>query len=667
MNHGILGRRLHVSVALLICLSFLLVPFSAQAAPGTASTAVKTAAPSAPGGEDGAETTEVPGDGQTEVAPETSPSDDGTGAGKKDEGTSKQEPEKDSTGSERSKSARADEVPTSQVGITKETNLGAGTLEPGQEFLYSIVVRCSGLEAGCVNQQVVDVLPEGLDVTSLPSNTNARTVDFDEATRTLTITFTEALQAPVGATGLNDGRQVAIEIGMRLPAGTELPDGSTINNTASTVADNAPRAEDSADVEVNIPRRVVPIATKSWVDGAAVARSEEESTIKLGIRNGSTSTVNVDELVVTDATPATFENFDLTEVRITGWPRGADRAQLLVCTEAQSDCADDDYTAGTTASSLGVLALPAGVDTDAVTGFKVRFFAADGSSLPYDATGGSVEADMVLRQTVRSTGADLAPTAKQTVRNTAVPSIVEDGDVTEGDPVNASYDILPDTVIIATSKSFYADANGNFSRENGEHAVVGHNSAVSANIDVKNNSAFELQEIRIVEPDAASPNAEFHKLDTKKVRLRLPNGATNAQLIVTYADGHVATTDHTANTTVDIARAGEQATKIEVVYTGVDGDGEATIAIGATAGLDLHGNLTDDVTADDLPNGSSPGVSNAASTSAKGQTTVNGTGTAVGVGTATLPVEAERNSGTGVKTVGQGRSLKASRSRSRCA
>src|SRR5699024_576255 len=103
-----------------------------------------------------------------------------------------------------------------------------------------LVVQCSGLEAGCVNQQVVDVLPEGLDVTSLPSTTNARTVDFDEATRRLVITFTEDLQAPVGATGLNDGGQVAIEIGMRLPAGTGLVEGTTIANTATTEADNAP-------------------------------------------------------------------------------------------------------------------------------------------------------------------------------------------------------------------------------------------------------------------------------------------------------------------------------------------------------------------------------------------------------------------------------------------
>ncbi|WP_162602571.1 DUF5979 domain-containing protein [Nocardioides daejeonensis] len=554
----------------------------------------------------------------------------------------------------RPKGARADAVPTSQVGITKETNLAGGTLEPGQEFLYTVVARCSGLEAGCVNQQIVDVLPEGLDVTSLPTTTNTRTVAYDGATRTLTITFTEALQAPVGATGLNDGRQVAIEIGMRLPADTPLPAGTTIRNTASTDADNAPRVEDSADVEVTIPRKVVPVATKSWTDGAAVARSDEESTINLGIRNGSTSTVHVDELVVTDAARATFEHFDLTEVRVTRWPRGADRAQLLVCTEALSDCADGDYVAGAATSDLGALSLPAGISVEDVTGFRVRFFAADGSSLPYDATGGTVEADMVLRQQVRSTGEDLAPSAKQTVRNTAVPGVVEDGEVTEGDPVHANYDILPDTVVIGTTKSFFADTDGNFNRENGEYAVVGHRSPVSAKVEVKNNSPFALQEIRIVEPDPGTAGAEFDKLDTKKVRLRLPSGATNARLVVTYDDGHVATTDHDTGTTVDVERPGTQVVKIEVVYTGKDADGKATIAVGATAGLDLHGNLTDDVTDADLPNGTSPGVVNAAGTSAKGQTTVNGTGTAVGVGTATLQVERERITGEGVKTVGQG-------------
>src|SRR5690606_15954711 len=109
-------------------------------------------------------------------------------------------------------------------------------------------------------------------------------------------------------------------------------------------------------------------------------------------------------------------------------------------------------------------------------------------------------------------------------------------------------------------------------------------------------------------------------------------------LVVTYDNGPAATTNHTANATVDVARAGAKVVKIEVVYTGLDGAGQAAIAIGATAGLDLHGTLTNAVTDADLPGGTSAGVHNAAAVSAKGQTTVNGTGTAVGVAAATLQV-----------------------------
>ena len=55
-----------------------------------------------------------------------------------------------------------------------------------------------------------------------------------------------------------------------------------IPNTATVTADNAPTATDRADVTVDVPRVVRPVATKTWSDGSAVAGTAEESTITLG-------------------------------------------------------------------------------------------------------------------------------------------------------------------------------------------------------------------------------------------------------------------------------------------------------------------------------------------------------------------------------------------------
>lgn len=546
-------------------------------------------------------------------------------------------------------------VAESVVGITKETSLDGAALVPGGQFTYVLTARCSGLTVGCIGQTVTDVLPTGLDVTSLPSSTATRLVSYDEATRTLTVTFVEPLQEPVGATGLNDGATRVFEIGMRLPASTGLPDGTEIANTATTAADNADEATSTAVVEVSVPRDVRPVATKTWADGSAVAGSAEATTVTLGVRNASSSSVTVGRLQVTDATPATYESFDLTGVELVSFPAGADRARLLVCTEEESDCAAESAWAGAgPVTTTGPMTLPAGVATADVTGVRIVFTDAAGAALPYDATGGSVRLGLHLRDTVRSTGEELAPTTKLTVSNCAVPGAVDETDtLTTGASACDTFDVLPDTVLVHATKSYVADTDGDFTRENGEYAVVGEDSPVSATVSVRNDSAFPLRHVRITEPDAGAPAGEFAKLDVTKVRVRFPSGATAARLVVSYADGSPdLVQDLTATTTVDVARAGTRPDGVEVLLTGVDGDGQPSIAIGATSYLDLHGTLNAGVTPADLASGSSPGVVNCAAYRAQADVS-DSTGTTSGSACATLAVEARRSGGSGVKSVGQ--------------
>ncbi|WP_428953432.1 DUF5979 domain-containing protein [Streptomyces sp. cg35] len=541
--------------------------------------------------------------------------------------------------------APAADDPKSAVGITK-TNDADGPLEPGDSFTYTINGQCSGLTVDCVDFTVTDTLPAGLEVTSLPQSTTTRDVTYDEATRQLTVVYKQPLQNPAGKTGLRAGQAGAVEIGMRLPADTQAADGSTITNTAEVSADNADPKDSSTDVTVSIPRVVKPVATKTWEDGSAVAGSAEASTITLGVRNNSSSSAEVTELSVSDTTADTFEYFDFTSATVTAFPKGADQAHLVVTT------ADGTQHTGATITAPGELPLPAGVDPGDVVGFEVVFTNSNGDPLPYDETGGTVEVAMKLRDTKRSDGSPLKPTDKITVDNCATPAVEEttEGDV-KGDPVCAPYDILPDILVLQPTKRFYPDTNGDFGQDTGEHAVLGENSPVSTEVDVKNASPFPVKSITITEP-SADTTSEFDKLDVDKVRLRFPDGATEAKLTVTCADGSTEEETYTQNATYEVPETCRQVTKVEVTYTGVDDDGNPTIKEGATAGLDLHGTLTDDVTAEDLPLGTSPGVDNcAAYTGDAGRT--DGSGTASGDACKTLPIEEPNTSGSGTKDSSQ--------------
>lgn len=550
--------------------------------------------------------------------------------------------------------AAAADVPQAAVGITKESSLDGGPVTPGAELTYTLTVRCSGLTVDCVNQTVSDVLPANLDVVSLPSSTDTRQVSYDAATRTLTVRFLEPLQEPVGELGLPGGATRAFDLGMRLPADSTLANGASISNTGTTVADNAPEASSTNILPVSVPRDVRPVATKTWADGSAVAGSAEGTVVTLGVRNASSSSVSVHELRVDDVTPATYENFDVTGAELVSFPAGADRARLLVCTAVASSCGDAGaWTAGPVVSTTGTLALPGSVAAGTVTGIRVVFTDSAGDPLPYDATGGTVRLSLQLRDTVRSTGAELEPATKVTVSNCAVPGAIDETDtLSSGPAVCDTFDVLPDTVVVTAAKSYVADTNGNFTRDSGEYAVVGENSPVSASISVRNSSAFPLRTIRISEPDPGAAGNEFAKLDVTKVRLRFPQGATEARLVVTYEDGSAdLVQEPTATTTVDVARAGTRVSGVEVVYTGVV-DGQPSIAQDATAYLDLHGLLNDAVTSTDLPNGSSPGVVNCAAYRAQADTS-DSTGTASGNACASLAVETRRYGGSGVKSVGQ--------------
>ncbi len=423
-------------------------------------------------------------------------------------------------------------APASELGLTKEASVTQ--ISPGQQFQYSLTLTCSSLVQGCVDATLTDTLPAEFEVSSLPSSSSEREVTFDAATRLLTVKFRIPLSNPAGKSGLPAGQTRKIVIGMRLPAETPVADGSVIPNTADGVATNADPVTSSVDITAEIPAEPRPVGTKSWSPGNGIAQSDAESTMTLGVRNGSTGDVDVRKLTLTDTTEAVFDRFDVTSLGpVVSYPPGTNRVQVDVCTALP--CTDADFINGTPQSGNGPFTPPGGVALGDITGVRFTFLDSAGKPIPYSATQGQVAVGMVLRDTLRSNGDPIQPLSNLRVTNSVTPALVDGSDnATNGTPATAIYDILPNSVQVAAAKSIYSDTNGDYDKDG--RIVVGRNSGISMDLTATNTGAGKLSELSIKEPSVSTAN-EFAKLDITKGQFNWPTGATTAVLDVKCRSG----------------------------------------------------------------------------------------------------------------------------------
>lgn len=485
--------------------------------------------------------------------------------------------------------------------LTKDSTLD-GTLTPGEIFKYQFSIGCSG-PLDCVGLSFEDVIPAELEViaASIPADiAGKRDVTFDAATNMLTIDFVEPTTNPVGV-GMVAGSDslMTFDLLVRLPLDTTLTNDDEIVNKARVFGDNLPEevASQAVVADVEIPRIVNPVATKSWAPASAIAGSETESVITLGIRNASSSSTKLTSLTLTDETPSTWDYQDFEGAQVAAFPAGANSARLLVKTAAGWSAP------GAATTAAGPLALPAGVSAADVIGVQVVFTDSGGAVLPYQASGGgSVTIDVELRDTVRSTGADTTSnTNPVNISNVVTPSGADSIGSGNGSNASAPFAVQPATLSLGTSKTF--------TRTGGGAAIDGQNSPVTATINAQNNSAFAIGNVTITEPAASTPGAvvEWDKWNKSSVDVVVPAGATavlsvNGAVVGTYASG-------TTTTVPLVAPVNE----VSVSYTG-------TIAPGAVTTLRINGNLNGNVTIDDVDGGSSAGVFNRATVTASAPT-----------------------------------------------
>jgi uncharacterized repeat protein (TIGR01451 family) len=567
--------------------------------------------------------------------------------------------------------------PTNTIAIDK-TNTADGepagddtTIQPGESYTYNFLASCSNITVNCVNLTVVDTFPADVivDASTCASIPGTRVVTYDPETQTMTIVYVEPLTNPAGTTGKIAGTSDTCSVGVTLPADTTLEDGDVIENEATVSADNvAESATDPSNVIVEVPVTVDAGASKSFSDPSAIAGdTAATTTIQLGGQNLASNSATVNEMVIEESTPATWEYLNFTAATVTQYPAGAEQAQLFVCPAASAPCDDSEWVAGGTGTPPGpsTLALPGSVPADQVVGVRIVFTATAPQFIENVANGGTaaVAIDTDLRDTVRSTDQPIVEIPTTTIVNNTASVTVTDPGGPGQDPqsdsasANAQYQILPPTLSLDISKSFIPDGNGNFSTDGGEHAVIGENSGASMIMDATNTSAFPIAEISITEP---SPNvaSEFAKFNATDIRLTFPAGAATANVVVTYSDGTSTDTDYDAPGPGTVAIDDDpdtdpRVTSITVTYSGPDEDGDGepdpTIEPGTTAGLDVHGNLNDGVDASDLASG----VDNCANMTGSGGGVPGTTGVFNGNACNNLPIEGRNANTGGTKTNSQ--------------
>ncbi|XIG79131.1 hypothetical protein C1N81_41895 [Streptomyces sp. SGAir0957] len=537
--------------------------------------------------------------------------------------------------------------------VNKEAVDVPDPLVPGSVFTYRITVSCSSLAESCVSTQLGDVLPEGLEIEQLPSDTAGYQVAYDESTGKVTVDFTDPLPSPPnpeGSVGLAAGGSQDILISVRVPEGDQFQDGDKLVNTAVVTADNAETVKDSATNTVEVPKKPSVSGSKSWSPSGTVATSGDKSTITLGAANTSSTSTDVGSVTITDTDPDLWNNFDLAQVGpVTQMPKGADQVTVSVCTKPGGDCAPDELISGPPGPGPD-LSLPAGVDPGDVTGVVYTFGNSKGTPLPYDPNGAKVQTTVVLRDEERDSGAPINPDERRQVENCATPSVTFRARASvDGTDACASHNILPNTASVAMDKKFFSDTNGDWKQDG--TAVIGTKPGITSSVTATNTSPFDVSEITITEPSESAPS-EFDKTDMTQARLTFPAGATSAEMTVVCRDGTTLPAKKFTNPPAQQTTAlgcpdGGPAASVTVTYRGTTSDGKGAIKQNSVAGLDLHGTLND--TADE--GDAEDGVRNCADASATNP--ANGSGSAAGNVCATLKVENPRQEGNGTKDASQ--------------
>lgn len=437
----------------------------------------------------------------------------------------------------------------SEVTLLKEVS--TPNVVPGETFSYDLTVGCSAIDVGtgCTNAVLSDPVPAGFEIVTVDVGegltANAPVIDGNN----VTVTFTEPLEDPIGAVGLEASSTGVVTITARVPDNYPFAQsGIPVPNTGTFNASNAlAPATSTATTTPTVQRTLLAGAEKTFAPSSATNVAGTTVTATLTARNASNAPV--DRLIVTDpidptAVPNPFEYLAVTGLGDVSLPAGADRVQVDVW----------DGTDWVLGSPAAAAALPAGVELTSIAGLRFTFDHSAGTQLPLGATS-TIDIDLEQRPTV-------SDIAGPTDVNNVVTATVELADTSASADATGVYSIIPTVVDVAATKTFDPDA-----------IVAGENSTVTTT--VTNDSTNVVTALSITEPSTGTIPVGI-EFETFTGDVSWPAGATSASVTWNYRDGTTDTAAAAGADTLPAPTAGKQVASYTVTFTG-------QIAAGATA------------------------------------------------------------------------------------
>ncbi|MCS5723817.1 DUF5979 domain-containing protein [Herbiconiux sp. CPCC 203407] len=494
----------------------------------------------------------------------------------------------------------------------------AVTIDPGEEFTYTISVSCS--DEDCTDAVLTDALPaefglpgQGFEI--LATNTvpsGVATIAFDGCSTTvtdpciLTATYTQDLGA--GAVGIVAGESVDVQVTLKAPQ--NLPaswpsNGVAVTNTASVFATNAMnQPEDGADVTVAIPVSVGTDVTKTWQPATQPFAPGSDSAVTLTSQN--TSNVAASSLVFQDPTSATddatalgddnpFLVTDFAGFGAVSLPAGATMVQV----DAYVFDAGSGSYVWVPGSPRGPsdIALPDGITEADVVGLRFTYAAADGAAaLAPNGAAGSVVLELEQRATDRRSGDSLVGGAN--VVNTVNGSVNVPGEEPAFDNAAAPYAIGSVSVAVDAAKSI-------------SPSRVPAGVPATAVITGQNSSNAPLEVFTLEDRDFFTENVRFSGF---LAPLAYPTGATAGTITWFSADGAPVSAPFANGDTptAPTPAAGDHLTGFSISFTGsIPPNAQAGAQFSVTPGVGL---VTDPAASVELVNtlvvsGTNPGGS----------------------------------------------------------
>ncbi|MFE6994981.1 DUF5979 domain-containing protein [Microbacterium sp. NPDC057659] len=446
---------------------------------------------------------------------------------------------------------------TAQYGIQK-TAVEQGPFGPGDTITYQIVVNCSSTnEGGCDDTVLSDSLPEPLMFN--PAITPAVTVqlnapsgqpigEYDRQIDTDGNSFTVTPATDLSATPKTwaGGNSMTVTVNAIVkPDADGTWDGKTVTNTASVDGSNAPVANSTADVTLDVVTTLVPSIEKT-VSPTGTLPAVPGQAIDWTVTPGNASNQNVDTIVVQDpvSPPGTFGDYlDVTGIDVTA----------------------PDGTTGTT-TEYWVNGAWTTTEPDPVSdaqGVRVTF---TGTFAP-GATG-----KVVVHTETNDAVTGIPDGTQQTVTNDASTTVSKAGDTSDPVTDDASITLAQRKPDVTIEKSF-ADNT----------LVSGQSTTANIKATVGEQN---VQTLTITEPSAGTPTFTEQGLsfDGFADGVEWPVAATSAEITYTYSDCPDSTASTTTKNTLPAAESGCTVEGFTVVFS-AEGD---DIVSGAYAALPLE-------------------------------------------------------------------------------